>query len=145
MLHLQTNPVSSQSHLQRPDHTISAETTTTLLRHGLVSQIVGALKTMNGTACNGYDVTMFDDNDDYHIKQQQNTNVNRPFCAEENDQCLKCKPIIEKLKQEIKELWSSQMPGELLTLSCNVFMIFYILYAIWSLLIRGAFWCTQTS
>lgn len=81
MLHLQTNPVSSQSHLQRPDHTISAETTTTLLRHGLVSQIVGALKTMNGTACNGYDVTMFDDNDDYHIKQEQNKSINRPFCA----------------------------------------------------------------
>lgn len=104
MLHLQTNPVSSQSHLQRPDHTISAETTTTLLRHGLVSQIVGALKTMNGTACNGYDVTMFDDNDDYHIKQEQNKNINRPFCAEETDQCFKCKLIIEKLTQEIKEL-----------------------------------------
>ena len=43
----------------------------------------------------------------------KNTNVNRPFCAEENDQCLKCKPIIEKLKQEIKELRSSQMPGGL--------------------------------
>ena len=145
MLHLQTNTVSSQSHLQRPDHTISVETTTTLLRHGLVSQIVGALKTMNGTACNGYDVTMFDDNDDYHIKQEQNKNINRPFCAEETDQCFKCKLIIETLTQEIKELWSSQMPGELLTLSCNVFMIFYILYAIWSLLIIGAFWCTQTS
>ena len=104
MLHLQTNPVSSQSHLQRPDHTISAETTTTLLRHGLVSQIVGALKTMNGTARNGYDVTMFDDNDDYHIKQEQNKNINRPFCAEETDQCFKCKLIIEKLTQEIKEL-----------------------------------------
>ena len=113
MSHLQTNPVPSQSHLQRPDHTISAETTTTLIRPGLVSQIVGALKTVNGTACNGYDVTMFDDNDDYHIEQEQNTNVNRPFCAEENDQCLKCKPIIEKLKQEIKELRSSQIPGEL--------------------------------
>ena len=145
MLHLQTNTVSSQSHLQRPDHTISVETTTTLLRHGLVSQIVGALKTMNGTACNGYDVTMFDDNDDYHIKQEQNKNINRPFCAEETDQCFKCKLIIETLTQEIKELWSSQMPGELLTLSCNVFMIFYILHAIWSLLIIGAFWCTQTS
>ena len=101
MLHLQTNPVSSQS---RPDHTISAETTTTLLRHGLVSQIVGALKTMNGTACNGNDVTMFDDNDDYHIKQEQNKNINRPFCAEETDQCFKCMLIIEKLTQEIKEL-----------------------------------------
>ena len=69
---------------------------------------------MNETACNEfeYDVTMFDDND-YHIEQEQNTNVNRPFCAEENDQCLKCKPIIEKLKQEIKELRSSQIPGEL--------------------------------
>lgn len=104
MLHLQTNTVSSQSHLQRPDHTISAETTTTLLRHGLVSQIVGALKTMNGTACNGYDVTMFDDNDDYHIKQEQNKNINRPFCAEETDQCFKCKLIKEKLTQEKKEL-----------------------------------------
>ena len=59
---------------------------------------------MNGTACNGYDVTMFDDNDDYHIKQEQNKNINCPFSAEETDQCFKCKLIIEKLAQEIKEL-----------------------------------------
>ena len=103
MSHLQSNPMPS-SQLQPPDHTISAETTTTLLRPGLVSQIIGALKTVNGTECNGYDVTMFDDNDDYQIEQEQNTNVNRPFCAEESDECLKCKPIVEKLKQEIKEL-----------------------------------------
>ena len=112
MSHLQTNPMPS-SHLQPPDHTISAETTTTLLRPGLVSQIIGALKTVNGTEYNGYDVTMFDGNDDYHIEQEQNTNVNRPLCAEKTDQCLNCKPIIEKLKQEIKELRRSQIPGEL--------------------------------
>lgn len=53
---------------------------------------------MNETACNGHDVTMFDDNDDYHIKREQNTNINCPFCAEETDQCWKCKPIIEKWK-----------------------------------------------
>ena len=94
------------------------------------------------------DMTMFDDNDNYHIKKEQNANINRPFCAEETDQCWKCKAIIEKRKQEIKELRSSQMPGELVSLSCNVFMIFYILYAIWiyrSLLIIGAFWCIQAS
>ena len=94
------------------------------------------------------DMTMFDDNDNYHIEKEQNANINCPFCAEETDQCWKCKAIIEKQKQEIKELRSSQMPGELVTLSCNVFMIFYILYAIWiyrSLLIIGAFWCIQAS
>lgn len=112
MSHLQKNPMPS-SHLQPPDHTISAETTTTLLRPGLVSEIIGALKTVNGTACNQDDVTMFEDNDDYHIELEENTNVNCPFCADETDQCLKCKPIIEKLKQEIKELRSSQIPGEL--------------------------------
>ena len=33
------------------------------------------------------DMTMFDDNDNYHIKKEQNANINHPFCAEETDQC----------------------------------------------------------
>ena len=122
-------PLQDDSSSNRPTSKLPDNTPhSILLRPELVSQLVSALQTVNYPELATVGEDTANKGDKSNLPEETIFSTRRGPEESGKAECQNCKPIIDRLKQEIRELRGCQLPGTLGELCRSSLFVCYVLW-----------------